>query len=325
LVCLSLYTHCQPVLPENSWPDTWHSWVVTIVTPEGQNNSLVKGQLAVFDAKNQYTCRYSQQNLLNRTDERPTDMCDYKTGLHYRLNDTTLYSKCDLMVPLNPPGPLTRWSWPAGLRENAVFIGVDHIAQKDCSHFLALSLNSGGITVQMDVWVANDTGFPCQISVFEINAKPRTYITWAFDGFSDVIPIEHLRCSAPQVVCDRPDWTCSAKPGIDQDDLGAALQWVCAPENIDCDPLNPGGQFFQPNTVLDHCNWAFNLYFQKNKALQGEAACYFDGIAQMLPPKGGQKKSVHRDFAHDAPWGASMDSFLRENLSIIYPVDLVCN
>jgi len=316
----------NPVLPQNSWPNTWHTWVVSSVTLEGHNASIVKGQLAVFDVNNQFTCRYGQENLLNRTDERPTDMCDFRAGFHYRLNDTSLYSKCDEKAPLEQKGGLSRWTWPAGLAEAVSYLGIDHIAQKDCDHFVAQNFNVSGTVIQMDVWTTNDTGFPCQISVFEVKASPRVYFNWAFDGFSDVIPKESLRCSAPQVVCDKPDWVCSAVPGTDSDALGAALQWVCGPENspVDCDSnLNPGKPFFLPNDVLHHCDWAFNQYFQHFKALYGEEACSFGGVGQLNPPQSPKlTRSVRNDYS--PYWGRQLDSFLREQMWALYPVDLVC-
>jgi len=330
LFAFSAYS--APILPANSWPSTWHSWLVTTVVEEGKNASMVKGQLVLFDLFNQYTCRYKQESLQgNATRALPTDICDYKAGFHYRVNDTTGdNSKCDIMVPLND-GPIATWSWPVGLREQAKYLGTDHVAQKDCDHYLALNFQVSGIMLQMDVWVANDTGFPCQIHVFEINANPRIHFNWAFDGFSDVIPPEAIICSAPEVVCAKQDWTCDAIAGSDQDDLGAALQWVCGPNNVNCDPLNPGGANFQPNTVLDHCNWAFNSYFQKYKAQSGEAACQFQGVGHLVPPKNNPPASKKKYILDESRkkefpiWSKSMDFVLSEAFGgLLYPIDLLC-
>jgi len=280
----------------------------------------------MFDLENQYACRYGQENLQNRTDARPTDLCDWKTGFHYRLNDTNLYSTCDFKTEIG--NPITAWQWPDGLSENSKYIGTVPIAQKDCDHFVALNLSSNGIYVQMDVYTANDTGFPCLISVFDLNAKPRTILTWAFDGFTDAIPDEARRCTAPEVVCDKPNWICNAVNGTDQDDLGAALQWVCGPGRVDCDGLNPGGPNFEPNTVFDHCNWAFNMYFQTYKALYGEDACYFGGIAKLGPPQTSNERPVKKYREKKSKlaehWSLEMDEFVMDHFSLIYPEGLVC-
>jgi len=234
--------------------------------------------------------------------------------------------------------PLQKWFWPPALKSRAKYMATEHLAQKDCDHFIAqdVPLNASGveITVQVDLWTANDTSFPCQISVFEPNADPRIHITWIFDGFSDVIPRESQRCSAAQVVCAKPDWMCTAIPGTDQDALGAALQWVCSPSVVDCDPINPGGLYFEPNTVLDHCNWAFNTYFQYYKALYGEEACFFAGTAQLGPrPKTRYNHQIESASvaSHTIPnkpqkqlWSHGLETFLRQNFWLLYPADLVC-
>jgi len=272
---------------------------------------------------NQLSCRYNQQNLQNRTEDRPTDMCNYKAGFHFRLNDTNLYSTCDSKTPISLSN-FAPWKWPDNLLQNSKYISTDPVAQKECDHYVALNLSISGGFVQFDVWTTNDTGFPCLMSIFEHNTFPRTIITWSFDGFSDVIPDGARLCTAPEVVCDKPDWRCNAIPGTDQDDLGAALQWVCG--QIDCDPLNPGNPIFQPNTVFDHSNWAFNQYFQRYKALYGEDACYFSGNAKLEPPTIPLKRftNVKKSQPHTKFWSKTLDHFMKEQFSILYPADLLC-
>jgi len=111
--------------------------------------------------------------------------------------------------------------------------------------------------------------------------------TWAFDGFGPTIPPEAInQCSAPKLLCQETNWMCLSKPGTDNGKLQSAIQWVCDPTHLDCSPINPGGAHYLPNTLLDHCNWAFNAYYVKYRSTQGVGACDFGGIAQIVPPNG---------------------------------------
>lgn len=63
-----------------------------------------KGQHIVFDMANQYSCRYSQQNLtdFNWKKKMSTDFCDYKEGLHFRIiDDKDPDTPCDLKEKLS--------------------------------------------------------------------------------------------------------------------------------------------------------------------------------------------------------------------------------
>jgi len=313
----------DPVLPINSWPDTWYTWLMTTVTQKGQTLPLmIKGQLAVVDTTRQYSCRYNQQNLINASDERATDMCDFTTGWHYRLADVSIDAKCDEMAKLND-AKLLPWQWPDGFSEKARYTGTDKVSQAFCDHFYA-SLNVSGTVVQLDVWTANDTiPYPCQLSIFELESDPEIHVTWAFDGFSKVIPHEAGRCTAAEIVCEKPDWVCSAKEDTDEDALGAALQWVCDPTYLDCAPINPGGLNFEPNTVYDHCNWAFNEYYQHFKALDGAEACNFGGIAKLGPPSNTTTMA-----SRNKPqkfWSEKLDTFMQKAFGLLYPLNLACS
>jgi len=63
-----------------------------------------------------------------------------------------------------------------------------------------------------------------------------------------------------------------------------ALNYICGPANIDCSPINQGGDHYLPNDLISHANWAFNEYYQKNKKTGGAGACSFGGIAELVPP-----------------------------------------
>jgi len=278
-----ILTDPTPPPPRAEWPTEFSSWVVTTVTEKGLPGPGIiknKGQNIVFSLSNQYSCRYNEQNLLTKSKARPTDMCDFKTGYHWSVNDTTQNSVCDGSTAIS--GQLVPITWPPEFLARAKFMGTNTVTNLNCSHWWANNLSILGQTIQMDVWVDLKTGFPCQMSIFENGTKYIT--TWAFDGFTDEVPAESKICTAPKVVCSESDWKCQAKPDETNDNLGAALQWVCDPQHLDCTPINPGGSFFEPNSVLAHANWAFSSYYEKHKAEQGEYACDFGGAGQLVPP-----------------------------------------
>jgi len=283
LLCLS--TTCSVVVdptPPQMWPGTWYTWVVTSIVKPGVSKPLYDfGQLIAYDTVKQYTCRTNQQDLLNPSPKRPVDMCDYAGGFHFMLDDTSNTTNCTGMVSVQ--GPLGQIVYPPQFLAAAKFLGVDKVAQKDCNHFLAMGITIGSQTIQMDVWTATDNNYPCEISLTDLTTKIVT--TWAFDGFNPVIPPEAInQCSAPKILCQESDWVCKAKAGVTNDQLQAAIQWVCDPAHLDCSPIQPGGPHYLPNTLIDHCNWAFNAYFLKNRSTQGLGACDFGGIAHFVPP-----------------------------------------
>lgn len=165
----------------------------------------------------------------------------------------------------------------------AKFFGVDHVNQKDCNHFVATDIMIDGKLSQLDVWTAVDNSFPCQISYTELSTKVIT--TWAFDGFGTNFPIDSVnQCLASKIMCTQADWLCHPITGVDQQRIIAALTWVCDPTHLDCTPINPGGDYYYPNTPEDHAKWAFNAYYLLHRTVQGPAACSFGGIAELVPP-----------------------------------------
>jgi len=271
----------QPVAPK-VWPGTWYTWVVTSVVKVGVDKPLYNvGQLISYDTLNQVACRYSQQNLLTPVPNRPLDVCDYTAGVHYMMDDTTTNSTC--LGTSQIQGNLAQIVYPPEYLAVAKFLGVDKVAQKDCNHFVGMGIVIDGENVQMDVWTATDTSYPCQISVTDL--VTRVITTWAFDGFSGVIPPVALgQCSAAKIMCAEEKWVCNSKPGADPAKLQSAIEWVCDPTHLDCSPINPGGPHYIPNTLVDHCNWAFNAYYRLHRASQGVSACDFGGIAAVIPP-----------------------------------------
>jgi len=291
-------------------PSRWYSWVVTSITQDGAPKPLFsKGQLIAFDAKSGYTCRLNQQNLLNITDIRPIDYCDYTSkqpNAHSLYNHT---EKCAGTYPL--AANLTAITFPAPFLASAKFFGVDHINQVDCNHFVAIGVVIDDVSYQMDVWTSVGAGYPCQIAVTETGSNRHT--TWAFDGFHEEIPVEAInQCSIPNILCNKNNWVCRAKATSTDAALGDALSWVCGAGLLDCAPINPGGDHFYPNTVRDHCNWAFNAYFYEHRTEGGISACDFGSNAELVPPTSFNVLKAQRSLEEVMNYGA------------VFSNDLVC-
>ncbi|KAE8714128.1 hypothetical protein F3Y22_tig00110201pilonHSYRG00309 [Hibiscus syriacus] len=62
-----------------------------------------------------------------------------------------------------------------------------------------------------------------------------------------------------------------------QTNLQTALDWACGPGKADCSSIQPNLQCFEPNTLLSHASFAFNNYYQKNRAT--DVSCSFHGNA----------------------------------------------
>eukprot|EP01123_Difflugia_compressa_P000626 TRINITY_DN10734_c0_g1_i1.p1 TRINITY_DN10734_c0_g1~~TRINITY_DN10734_c0_g1_i1.p1 ORF type:complete len:316 (-),score=51.74 TRINITY_DN10734_c0_g1_i1:103-1050(-) len=264
--------------PPTSFPPTWYTWVVTSVVKVGVDKPLYDvGQLVMYDSLHKVSCRYFQQNLIQPVSARPVDLCDYNSGSHYAIGDVLSNSSCLGVTSL--PSNLSAVGYPPEYLAAAKFLGVNKVAQKDCNHFNAMNIQIGGRLVQMDVWTTTDTSFPCEISITDSSSSIIT--TWAFDGFDQVIPPNAVsQCTAAKLVCT-PSIMCRAKTTASDPDLQAALGWVCTPPHLDCSPIQPGGAHYYPNTLRDHCDWAFNSYFELWKASQGPSACDFSGNAEL--------------------------------------------
>lgn len=73
---------------------------------------------------------------------------------------------------------------------------------------------------------------------------------------------------------------CVARPGATQEDLQHALDWACGPGGADCTPLQPGGRCYQPDTLLTHASYAFNIFYQQNG--NSDIACNFGGAGAIV-------------------------------------------
>jgi len=280
---LVIFTCAQPT-PPDSFPPSWYTWVVTTVLEVGGTSpKYAMGQLVAYNLQQAWYCRLNQQNLVSPQPDRPVDHCDFTAGKHYMLANTIPGVTCGSTVDIESGmGIIT---YPPEYLARAVFFGVDRVAQKECNHFVATGIVIDGKNVQMDVWTSTDASFPCQISVTDFDANPRTITTWAFDGFGTVIPSDSVnQCLAAKLICAQPDWLCHPIATATDQQLQTALNWVCSPSILDCSPISPGGEFYIPNTPRDHSKWAFNAYYLKNRSTQGPGACSFGGLADIVPP-----------------------------------------
>ncbi|GMN54273.1 hypothetical protein TIFTF001_023403 [Ficus carica] len=71
---------------------------------------------------------------------------------------------------------------------------------------------------------------------------------------------------------------CICKSGINEKELQKTLDYACG-AGADCNPIHTNGPCYNPNTVLSHCNYAVNSYFQKKGQAQG--SCDFSGTASV--------------------------------------------
>jgi len=287
--------------PSNyTWPSTFHSWVVIEVTkssPVNVTRVYNIGQHLVYSPEGQYSCRYLQQNLLVKdSPQRGVDFCDYKQGKHYRILDSTDSSvPCAAMVDL--PATLPPLVWPAAFAADAQYRETTHVGAWYCDHFLNMNFPLGNQTIQMDVWIRNDsTQYPCQISITEVGSNFHT--NWAFDGFGPEIPVGAQQCTAARVVCAENDYVCSARRNVtDTDIYGIGINAACkSPYRLfDCSPANPGGDFYKKGDILYTADWVFHAYFTKYKMDFGEQACDFYGAADLV-----QSSELGRSHRHMA-------------------------
>ncbi|XP_051116305.1 PLASMODESMATA CALLOSE-BINDING PROTEIN 3-like [Andrographis paniculata] len=72
---------------------------------------------------------------------------------------------------------------------------------------------------------------------------------------------------------------CICKDGVDSKTLQKTLDYACG-AGADCKPTHQSEPCFSPDTVRDHCSYAVNSYFQKNR--QAPTACDFSGTAAVV-------------------------------------------
>nr|XP_043610528.1 probable glucan endo-1,3-beta-glucosidase A6 [Erigeron canadensis] len=70
---------------------------------------------------------------------------------------------------------------------------------------------------------------------------------------------------------------CMAVRGANTTTLGGALSYACGQGNGTCDPIQPGGKCFKPDSLFWHASYAFSSYWAQFRKSGG--SCYFDGLA----------------------------------------------
>ena len=70
---------------------------------------------------------------------------------------------------------------------------------------------------------------------------------------------------------------CVARSGASEAALQAALDYACGAGSADCQPVQPSGLCYLPNTLAAHASYAFNSFYQRSRAAHG--ACDFAGAA----------------------------------------------
>ncbi|KAH7544602.1 glucan endo-1,3-beta-glucosidase 13 isoform X1 [Ziziphus jujuba] len=89
---------------------------------------------------------------------------------------------------------------------------------------------------------------------------------------------------------DGTTW-CVAHPGVSQIDLQNALDWACGLGMADCSAIQNGGPCFDPDTLLSHASYAFNVYYQQNG--NSDIACNFGGTATLTKNNPSYDKCIY--------------------------------
>ncbi|KAL7154215.1 hypothetical protein ABFS83_04G220900 [Erythranthe nasuta] len=82
----------------------------------------------------------------------------------------------------------------------------------------------------------------------------------------------------PNPSSNRRLW-CVAVKGANLRAMGGAMSYACSQGNRTCDPIQPGGKCFNPNSLAVHASYAFSSYWAQ--MWKAGATCFFDGLAFM--------------------------------------------
>lgn len=63
-------------------------------------------------------------------------------------------------------------------------------------------------------------------------------------------------------------------------ELQANIDWGCSTGEVDCGPIQPGGNCYDPNTLSSHATFVMNAYFQSHGQIQ--KACNFNNTGQIV-------------------------------------------
>lgn len=71
---------------------------------------------------------------------------------------------------------------------------------------------------------------------------------------------------------------CVCKPGQSSTAMQSAIDYACS-KGADCTQIMQNGACYNPNSVVTHCSYATNSYYQKNSPIG--ATCDFSGVATL--------------------------------------------
>ncbi|KAL3850438.1 hypothetical protein ACJIZ3_012320 [Penstemon smallii] len=82
----------------------------------------------------------------------------------------------------------------------------------------------------------------------------------------------------PEPKSNRKLW-CVAADSANKTALAEAVSYACSQGNRTCDPIQPGGKCYKPNSLSKHASYAFSSYWTQLRT--AGATCFFNGLAVM--------------------------------------------
>ncbi|XP_018844180.2 probable glucan endo-1,3-beta-glucosidase A6 [Juglans regia] len=70
---------------------------------------------------------------------------------------------------------------------------------------------------------------------------------------------------------------CMVAKGANKSEVESALSYACSQGNKTCDPIQPRGRCYKPDSLFWHASYAFSSYWAQFKKVGG--SCYFNGLA----------------------------------------------
>ncbi|XP_073039288.1 probable glucan endo-1,3-beta-glucosidase A6 [Primulina eburnea] len=74
-------------------------------------------------------------------------------------------------------------------------------------------------------------------------------------------------------------WCVVANVTANKTELADAVAFACSQGNGTCDPIQPGGKCYNPNSLVNHANYAFTSYWTQLRS--AGATCSFNGLAAL--------------------------------------------
>lgn len=164
-------------------------------------------------------------------------------------------------------------------------------SQGDSSDTDATTDNAATYNSNLIRHIVNNTGTPkhprIAINTFilelfneDLKTGPATAKHYGLFNASNMLPTYLLRLTGSGQLLSNDTTNqlyCVAKPGIDDDALQIALDWVCGVGQANCSAIQPGMLCYEPDTVANHASYAFDSYYQSNG--RSDDSCTFGGVA----------------------------------------------